>query len=168
MLDINYLKKEQLDLHNKILDKAYIEDEEEILNKTRIGLMVELGEFLNECPNYFKYWKHNAKVDKAKKLEEFADVLHLALVIDNINHKKSYTKDEIKKIEAHIKKVYSFHTLISKDECILAFLNTIIFGKNTLVNTISLGLCLEISYEEMEEYYFKKHNINIDRQENNY
>lgn len=68
---------------NAVMKKHDLIYNYQIVNKVKIALFVELGEFLNELPSKFKYWKKTAKDDRTKALEEFVDILHFQLSLYN-------------------------------------------------------------------------------------
>lgn len=59
--------KELLEMQ-KTLDESILKEhgnvyDEEIAEKMKVALFVELGELMNEFPTKFKHWKKTAKVD---------------------------------------------------------------------------------------------------------
>ena len=58
-------------------------NEEEIVRKNRLELLVELGELANET-RCFKYWSIKQKGEKEKVLEEYIDCLFMILYFSNI------------------------------------------------------------------------------------
>jgi dimeric dUTPase (all-alpha-NTP-PPase superfamily) len=58
-------------------------NEEEIVRKNRLELLVELGELANET-RCFKYWSIKQTGEKEKVLEEYIDCLFMTLYFSNI------------------------------------------------------------------------------------
>ena len=58
-------------------------NDEEIVRKNRLELLVELGELANET-RCFKYWSTKQTGEKEKVLEEYIDCLFMALYFSNI------------------------------------------------------------------------------------
>ena len=58
-------------------------NDEEIVRKNRLELLVELGELANET-SCFKYWSMKQTGEKEKVLEEYIDCLFMTLYFSNI------------------------------------------------------------------------------------
>ncbi len=70
----------------KYLDDLFVKNygqNEEIIRKNRLGLLVELGELANET-RCFKYWSTKNAGDREKVLEEYIDCLFMTLYFCNI------------------------------------------------------------------------------------
>lgn len=95
---MNISKWNEIYLNNKRLDNIFIEkygDFNTLFNKNCIGLLVELGELVNET-KVFKYWSIK-KPNKDLVLEEFADVITSILVFYNmLNLKIEEPKNHLK------------------------------------------------------------------------
>ena len=61
----------------------YYGNDEEIVRKNRLELLVELGELANET-RCFKYWSTKQTGEKEKVLEEYIDCLFMVLYFSNI------------------------------------------------------------------------------------
>ena len=81
MLDLTNIYRE-----TKYLDTLFAQrytDNQEIIRKNRLELLVEFGELANET-RCFKYWSTKQSGDKEKVLEEYIDCLFMILYFCNI------------------------------------------------------------------------------------
>jgi len=155
------LYAKQAELENFIAEKHGISIHD-YLDEQQLSILVELAESANEWQG-FKYWKLNKNVDHEKLLEETVDVLHLILARGialgwQIAAVKAMTYQSITgQYKALIQSV-----AIDKDA----------ESKSTYEETFNLyvGLVemLGFTWTEVEAAYMKKHQENIDRQNNNY
>ena len=135
----------------------------EIAEKVKIACLVEVGEFLNELPSKFKYWKKSAKDNREKALEEYVDILHFELSLLNCyeshedledvckyHEKAKFDKDE----ELTFSELKSFVDYMDS-ELGLSFLLTI-DGK------------VGFTWEEIYNAYKRKNKINWERLANGY
>ncbi len=137
---------------------------EQIFNKLKFALLVEICELANEI-RFFKYWSNKQCSPKAIILEEYVDGIHfitslcLAKGCPNfveINEHYSYAnKEELTEI---------FLELSSS----IKNLNTISEIMNWYRNYLILGIKLGFNVSEVLESYINKNKINFQRQENNY
>lgn len=173
MLNILELKQKQKQLDSYIQNKHNIAEDDSHIRKMKIALYSEIGEMLNERPDLFKVWKTNYNLDDYKFKEEFVDILHFALSIDNYtndflnNHNEDALSEIDEKIES-INKSYEEYLDIDIQYYILGIIDSMSGDGEVLYNTIFLGRLLGITYKDMELVYNKKHKINIERQNNNY
>jgi dimeric dUTPase (all-alpha-NTP-PPase superfamily) len=159
-VNLRELLKKQEELDGIILERAGIKKYP--YESMKLALLVELGELANEVQS-FKHWKQHKEINREKILEEFADCLHLALSLEN---QLNQTSDEI------LDNTKSMHS-IKRDnkeinEAFLLVYKFVLQGYSILLSIIGLGLSLEITLEEMEQAYLKKHETNIKRQQKGY
>ena len=151
---------------NKELDKMFYQkygNNEDIINKNKLELLVELGELANET-RCFKYWSVK-KADKDKVLEEYADVLLMILYFFNIlkvsldePFPKSNKKEDILEKFAYLFKLSSH----IREECNKEIM------KEIFVNFLELGNMLNITTKEIITSCDKKITINKKRFEIEY
>lgn len=137
----------------------------ELNTNTKIACLVELGEFANEI-EFFKHWKKNKRDDKDRQLDEFADVLHFVLALLNITKvtvdakltfRDVYNNATQTGVGRPLTLFQNLYMVICQDQYDLAL--------NLLLH---IGHSIGFTYEEMEEAYFTKRNINFNRQKENY
>lgn len=128
-----------------------------------IACLVEIGELANELA-FFKYWKKNKNVNMDKVKDEFADVMHFILALNNI--------DELQpKIGATLKGVYDktfktedmqmmFHSLY---KLVIEFES----GK-ALIYLMTIGKSLGMTYDDIENAYDTKQKTNYERMRGDY
>ena len=81
MLDLSNIYKITKQIDEQFA--LYYGNDDEIVRKNRLELLVELGELANET-RCFKYWSMNQTGEKEKVLEEYIDCLFMALYFSNI------------------------------------------------------------------------------------
>jgi dimeric dUTPase (all-alpha-NTP-PPase superfamily) len=154
--------QQALDQH---IEEKHGLQEEDLFNRKVLALLVELGELANET-RCFKFWSVKPSSEKNVVLEEFVDGIHfiLSLGIECGFDKLPYS------IQTETTTLTVSEQFLSIYEKINNFKNS----KNehdfkTLLEAyLQLGELLGISYEEMEEAYFTKNEVNYQRQQNNY
>lgn len=148
----------------KALDTAIMSahniNHKEVREKRIVALLVEIGEFANEYAP-FKYWKKNKVVDRAKLIEEFVDGIHFfaSLALD--------LGFDIKRPEIH-------SYIVSEDKSVqlLETFNAVAalkykFDEEQLTKAFGIYMgnarLLEITNEEIEDFYIEKNKENFDR-----
>ncbi len=167
-MNLKKMLEDQKKLDTAIFKNAGIS--EYPLENIKLALLVELGELANEDKS-FKYWKKNKKTDRTKLLDEMADCLHFALSLENYYLKKYSDYDMSKYDFENAIAFKEMHKPTEKDitEAFLYACTSITNAdKDTLMVIIGLGITLDISLEEMEKAYYKKHKENYKRQEEGY
>ncbi|MBC8588068.1 dUTP diphosphatase [Paratissierella segnis] len=143
--------------------------DEELLDKTILALLVEVGELAN-ATRCFKHWSTKGPESKERLLDELADVLHFYLSIGN-QLDIYYINDEIREYEKIRDMTNTFKSLyywISKLN------NTDIKNVNShAYYNIGIGIkilthLLGFTDEEVEQAYLKKHEENYRRQRDGY
>lgn len=180
-LKINYKELEDVLERQKKFDE-YVMNKNEVeynyytFDQVKTAFIVELGEFLNELPSLFKYWKSKAKDKRKEALEEFADCLHFAMSLfykepEIKNH--SYSP-RLERVYEDAYSTYSEAESISKGKKEIQPLNTmglIIMdldgneGK-ILGDLLVLGGLVGFNWEEIYQAYVNKNDKNYDRQLN--
>jgi dimeric dUTPase (all-alpha-NTP-PPase superfamily) len=151
-----------LDLH---IEEKHNLMNEDLFNRKVLALFVEVGELANETRS-FKFWSVKPSSPKEVILEEFVDGIHFILSL-GIECGFDQTLNEISKDETCLDvtnqflAIYDYLTIFQKnkrlDEYIALF-----------KGYLQLANLLGITNEEMEEAYFKKNEVNYQRQQNNY
>lgn len=165
-MNIRQMLVDQKKLDDEILSNSGIEKYP--LENMKLALLVELGELANEWQG-FKYWKKHKEINKERLLDEFADCLHFALSLENnLRQVSDYVKDNTEKIVKNLDEEcenkdalegfkYAFEVTLDPFEY-----------ESVLLTVISLGRCLDISLNEMEQAYYKKNQVNYKRQQEGY
>ncbi|MFJ6264399.1 dUTP diphosphatase [Lysinibacillus xylanilyticus] len=156
---LQMLYAKQAELENFIADKHGI-DIHEYLNEQQLAILVELAESANEWQG-FKYWKLKKDVDREKLLEETVDVLHLILARGivlgwQVTTVKAYKTTSI------TMQYKSLMQKIANDE---ESQKTYSLAFNLYIGLVEM---LGFTWQEVETAYAKKHQENIDRQNNDY
>lgn len=156
-LQVLYAK--QAELENFIAEKHGL-NVQDYLEEQQLSILVELAESANEWQG-FKYWKQNKQVDREKLLEETVDVLHLILArgialgwyIATIKAIKN------KSITGQYKAL--MQSIVTDEESKVTY--AIAF--NLFAGLVEM---LGFTWLEVEAAYAKKHQENIERQNNDY
>ena len=128
--------------------------------KTKIALIVELYEMLNEFPSYFKYWS-DQKDNKEKGLEEWSDCLHCAMSL--AAHDSTFCKSFIPQ--------YDKCTKEDPTTLILDLTKVILSDYDTeylIGELIFIGRNLGFNEKQMEKAFYEKLKKNCQRFNVNY
>lgn len=142
---MNISKWNNIYLNNKRLDNVFIEkygDFNTLFNKNCIGLLVELGEFVNET-KVFKYWSIK-NINRDLMLEEYADTIISILVFYNMLNLE--IKDPINYL---------------KTNDILELFNYLFNQTSKLMNNFSADLVIDI----FNNLFYVKELLNIKEDE---
>lgn len=162
---MNFLKlfEMQNDLDSKI-EKQHGLEEEPLLEKKILALLVEVGELANET-RCFKFWSLKPPAEASVILEEYVDGIHFILslgieigVTDGVE--LDLAADE-NSLTAHFVLVYEKIAQFEKSRSEAHYLE--LFRQYLL-----LGEALGFSPEEIEAAYVKKNEVNHDRQKQGY
>lgn len=148
--------------------------EEELLDKTILALLVEVGELANTT-RCFKHWSTKGMMEKEVVLDELADVIHFYLSIGNqigdkyldIGVGESWVHDINQALTFRFLILYA-HIGRFGDEIQVTSIDP-----SELYQTIGDSLCklinlLGFTNKEVEQAYLKKHEENYRRQEEGY
>jgi len=147
----------------------YIEENHQLIDKDLfqqkcLALLVELGELANET-RCFKFWSSKPGNEKSVILEEYVDGVHFIL---SLGLETGYRYTGKGKIEP----VKNSETVLFND----VFSACVSFKNNTskenyenlFVTYLQLGHLLGFSEEDIQYAYFKKNEINYERQNQGY
>jgi dimeric dUTPase (all-alpha-NTP-PPase superfamily) len=162
-MNIEELLQMQLELDIAIGKNLGMEEEfnsVEIVDQRVFALKVELGEFSNEV-GWFKYWKQSHVMDRAKTIEEFADVMHFLLSVGN-SRKYNFIKEitPYPWMKVPLGRLFCYmmeNTYDSSGK-----------WKNAFEHLICIGLKLGYTEEEMVQSYKNKNAENYARQQRGY
>ena len=155
--------KAQKKLDKAILKEAGFKEGEYPGKKIRVAYNVELGELAQEWKG-FKYWKKTkGEVDRIKLIEEYADCLHFASslannTLDISSGSKRFLEIAIGKLGDIPKNYDKIENLLL--DCFGTYSET---GIIILMQVLELGGALGFTWEEIEEAYFYKNNLNWER-----
>jgi dimeric dUTPase (all-alpha-NTP-PPase superfamily) len=153
----------------KSLD-SYIEENHELQNEDLfdrkvLALLVEIGELANET-RCFKFWSIKPSSEREVILEEFVDGIHfilslgiecgfdeLPLEINNIHSSYTITEQFIQ--------IYDRVGIFKRSRDLSDFIMVLEYY-------LQLASLLGITYEEMEQAYIQKNEVNYQRQHSNY
>lgn len=131
-------------------------------------LYVEKVEYCEGC--YEEYEKHFPVTVNNPLLEEYVDCLHFILSIGNDAGYEFTRKDMstcYQNIQQCINDIY-MNTSTIADECWADHIICERLYKDTFRLTLHLGEMLGFTWEQIEQAYYAKNEINHDRQENGY
>lgn len=163
-MNITHLFEMQEQLDQRIEIEHGLE-EESLIERKVLALLVELGELANET-RCFKFWSKKPSSTKDVVLEEYVDGIHfiLSLGIEMNLQKETVNLDfsvsEGGLVPAFMKvyaNIHSFSEIPSKYTY-----------ESLLSSYLKLGKSLHFSFEEIERAYFKKNTINHERQNKGY
>lgn len=156
-------KWQDIYINNQKLDNIFIEkysSDKEIYEKNVIGLLVELGEFINET-KCFKYWSIK-KPDKEKVLEEYADCITLSMTF--LNHAKLNNMPR----PYNTNNILELLNYIYKETTKLYTNNDIEIAKKILSNILYIKDLLGIDEQELIDACKKKQTIILERLNSDY
>lgn len=166
----------QQQLDNHILENFPELKHVDLFDKRVLSLQIELGEFINELPEVFKFWSHKKNKYEAA-LEEYVDCLHFILSIGNEARCRidkpipvSGHDDvvelflELQQIATHISHIRKMTDLpaVTKHDVVNQRYATM------LGMFIRLGELIGFSWEDIEQAYHDKNDTNYERQRNGY
>lgn len=162
-MNVEKLFQIQSELDQKIKEKHQLQDQDLTPAKI-IALQVELAELANET-RCFKFWSLKEASPRNVILEEYVDGLHFVL---SIGLDKGYEK----KVEVTIEqpKASLLHSFSHAFDCISIYAKEQSLNKyqQLFQSIISLGAVLDFSWEEIEQAYHEKNQVNHNRQEQGY
>lgn len=164
----------------KVLRERIAYNEPDRFDKLILALLVEIGECANEWRG-FKFWSTNQeprikkydflssspekKVYKNPLLEEYVDGLHFVL---EIGLEIGYTGDSIYYEEHH---QYQSDSIIDQFQEVFRYAMAFHLSDKfyaLLHSYLYLGKMLGFTWEQIEQAYFEKNQINHERQNNGY
>ncbi|WP_096202736.1 dUTP diphosphatase [Bacillus sp. FJAT-45350] len=154
----------QLELDNRIIEEHRLEGRN-VFKEKILALQVEVGELANET-RCFKYWSHKSAAPHEKILEEYVDGVHFILSIGlSLNY--TGTINDIQREHKSTNLVEQFQVVFSK---ISAFVHqsTIETFEDLFNEYLVLGEILGFTTNDIEEAYYKKNEINHQRQDEGY
>ncbi|WP_368653746.1 dUTP diphosphatase [Ornithinibacillus sp. 4-3] len=165
-MNLQKLFETQAELDAHIIEEKGLQGHD-LLDKKILALQVELGELANELPEEFKFWA-NKKNNYEKALKEYVDGLHFILSIGNdvtIN-KYEYVEliDLTNDITAQFNEIFK---LIGNWEKEYLLMNNELYF-DVVNEFLHLGKMLGFTWEEIEQAYYAKNDINHKRQEQGY
>ena len=175
-MNLEKLYKMQEELDNYIIKNRNITmNEAELLDKTILALLVEVGELAN-ATRCFKHWSTKGPESKERLLDELADIWHFYLSIGNqigikLDKQLIYENSNVWETldEGKTDNFITLYLMISfiaddiyglynRDEYYIK-LGTFLMG---------VGEVLGFTDEEVEQAYMKKHEENYRRQREGY
>lgn len=163
-MQLKKLFEMQKALDSHIEEKHQLQNED-LFDRKVLALLVEIGELANET-RCFKFWSVKPSSEKAVILEEFVDGIHfiLSLGIECGFHQMTI----------HLKDHQS--TAGVTEQFLLIYEAISVFQKSKGFDDylrvfeayMQLAGLLGFNREEIEEAYFRKNEVNYQRQQNNY
>ncbi|EGL83223.1 dUTPase [Caldalkalibacillus thermarum TA2.A1] len=163
MVNLKPLFEIQRALDEKIIAKHGLY-QQNLIPKKILALQVELGELANES-RCFKFWSVKPPSPREVILEEYVDALHFVL---SIGLEKGYDQVvRVQKRQTEVPEVEAFRQVF---DCITRFAETEDSQAYQALfqSVLDLGNRLGFSWEEIEQAYKKKNEVNHLRQEQGY
>lgn len=158
------MHKHQLELDKSILDAKGLTNEEVAL-KRRIALLVEFGEFLQELPTTFKFWKDTAVDDRKKALEELSDCIHFALSVTTSESLEVI----IEQLQLNNEFFFDPRLKESKDDVIRAVTGVIFEdGGDMIAVFLMLAYVFDFKWSDIYKAYLAKLEVNKERLNSGY
>lgn len=175
-----YKKQEELDKYI-MKNRNIVMSDEELLDKTILALLVEVGELAN-ATRCFKHWSLKGPESKERLLDELADVWHFYLSIGNqigrkFKHLNEKPKNEIEKVFQMWEKTLNFNRERVMTQILLELYRNTTISLNDKQNLkyesmgkgiYLIGKLLGFTNQEVEQAYLKKHEENYKRQREGY
>ncbi|PHE64461.1 hypothetical protein COF68_06380 [Bacillus toyonensis] len=168
-------------LDTRIVSEHPIKQGENRVIKKLLALQVEIGEWINELPETFKYWS-NKKNKREESLKEYVDGLHFILSIGlelGVNEEIDFDYTYVNlpdRMEVELNCLYG-----GVSELFKLYVATLVNPPSTLVREdmlsqyeklvnmyLALGVKVGYSTDEIVDFYLKKNEENHERQNNNY
>lgn len=162
-----YKMQEELDKYI-IKNRNIVMSDEELLNKTILALLVEVGELAN-ATRCFKHWSLKGPENKERLLDELADVWHFYLSIGNqlnIRMVNIASNWNINKLTTMFNELYISISKIAITP--YKWEGTIDAYKEVVEFLILISGNLGFTDKEVEQAYLKKHEENYRRQREGY
>ncbi|PEE36084.1 dUTP diphosphatase [Bacillus pseudomycoides] len=157
-------------LDNRIVKEHGLEGQNIFYNMI-LALQVEISELANET-RCFKHWSNKGPSEKEVILMEYVDGLHF---IASLGNGIQFNPNEYSvKLLDHNADVYTSSTLVSQFnnvyETVSEFRATqsIEIYEELLYSYLGLGKKLGFTFDEIEQAYYKKNEVNHQRQDNGY
>jgi dimeric dUTPase (all-alpha-NTP-PPase superfamily) len=163
-MQLERLFQMQKELDHHIEVKHQLENED-LFNRKILALFVEIGELANET-RCFKFWSVKPSSEKQVILEEFVDGIHFilslglecGLELTELDFNLKVSASDVTNQFLAIYEILSCFQFSKSREDYLALFQAY----------FNLANLLGITKEEMIEAYFKKNEVNYQRQQNNY
>ncbi|OMC81865.1 hypothetical protein BK128_21610 [Viridibacillus sp. FSL H7-0596] len=170
-MNLKKLFEAQRELDDYIEQQHPTEPGENRLIKKILALLAEFGELANELPEIFKFWSHK-KNNYELALKEFVDVLHFTLSISNDVEANKYSLTKCMSFSGYQDEDWYFGYAYRQT---MVFFESVNKGKpDTFLATrmmlaiLQLGHKLGFTWEQIEQAYWEKYEINKQRQATGY
>ncbi|WP_156291416.1 dUTP diphosphatase [Oceanobacillus salinisoli] len=150
--DLDYYIQQNHDLANS-----------DLFQEKYLALLVELGELANET-RCFKFWSKKPRNDASVILEEYVDGLHFIL---SLGLEKGYRYDSKELGEHTVSETKQFNEVFKA--CTEFYNDTSQSNYESLfLKYLQLGKLLGYNESDIQDAYYKKNEINYDRQNKGY
>jgi dimeric dUTPase (all-alpha-NTP-PPase superfamily) len=154
--------QKSLDAH---IEKKHGLEKEDLFEKKLLALLVELGELANET-RCFKFWSLKPSSSRDIILEEYVDGVHfiLSLGIEMEFDKMEFlapNEVQANSVTAQFLAVYQTANEFARTRNLEQF-------AKLLTDYLGLAASLNFTTKEIEEAYFRKNEVNYERQKKGY
>lgn len=155
-----YSMQKQLDQH---IEENHQLQNRDLFQDKYLALLVELGELANET-RCFKFWSKKPRNDESIILEEYVDGLHFILSL-GLEKGYRYTSRDLNKLSRseteQFNEVFKSCTAFNQDSTEEKY--TALF-----MEFLQLGKVLGFNEQDIQSAYYKKNEINFERQNKGY
>ena len=155
-----YSMQQQLDSY---IEKNHQLEDRDLFNERYLALLVELGELANET-RCFKFWSNKKRSEKGVILAEFVDGIHFILSLGLAKgyryHGELLVSEDRSETE-QFNQIFTQAALFKQDSSLENYISL-------FQEYLKLGIILGYSEEDMQQAYFKKNEINYERQNEGY
>jgi dimeric dUTPase (all-alpha-NTP-PPase superfamily) len=138
---------------------------ENLFDRKVLALLVEIGELANETRS-FKFWSVKPSSEKKVILEEFVDGVHFIL---SLGLECGFQDQGLKmEREPSTQDVNELFLKIYHAVSIFQMTKSLSDYQRVFEGYLQLGALLGIGFEEMEQAYIEKNEVNYKRQNQNY
>jgi dimeric dUTPase (all-alpha-NTP-PPase superfamily) len=156
-----YTMQRELDAH--IQDNHKLQ-QVNLIEKKILALLVEIGELANET-RCFKFWSLKAPASQEKILEEFVDGIHFILSLGIEcgfeENNLEFENADSKTLTEQFLSVYESVNGFKASQSVKNF-------ENLFSEYIFLAKLLGFNFNEIEQAYIQKNEVNYERQQNGY
>ncbi|MDV2684818.1 dUTP diphosphatase [Alkalihalophilus lindianensis] len=162
-MNLKKLFETQEQLNDRILSEHKLENHDLFAEK-QLAFLVELSELANET-RCFKYWSKKGPSSKSTILEEYVDGLHFVLTLGlslgytTFGQSKNSSKERT--LTEQFLYVMECNHLLNEKQTEASF-------HELAQSFLTLGSLLGFGEDEIEQAYFKKNEVNHQRQDQGY
>lgn len=162
-MDWKKLYEMQKQLDQYIIENHNLSDKKDFFQEKYLALLVELGELANET-RCFKFWSTKSRSEREVILDEYVDGIHFLLSL-GIEKDYYFSLTEIEEIS--FTETEQFNYVF--EACVMFKQDTTKANYDKLfINFLQLGQLLGFNAKDIQLAYYKKNEVNFERQDQGY